>query len=646
MSKTPQHQSALDLAAKGFRVFPLSQGTKIPLADMAWKEVATSDPKQIEDWWSENEFYNVGIATGKGLVVVDADCTKGKPGLETLEYMDMLDLPQSFRVKTASGGAHVYLKTDHPHRQRIDNIPEYPGIDIKCEGNYVVGPGSFIGSDGYEVTSEAPIEKLPTWFNDHLKKHAKIHRERNVDAIGSWDQPANVERAKKYLLTSAPEAIEGAGGDQITYSVACACRDYGLSQQVVLDLMLDHWNEQKASPPWDPESLQDKVRNAYNYGQNQPGIRQSAGAEFDDVDIEVGEPPEEVKTTGLLKLLSPSQMLEMPEPTWMIDGIMQERSSVLMFGKSNTFKSFLAIDMACSVATGREWHGRKVKKHKVLYVATEGANGVGRIRIPEWFRYHDVPFDDSTDIFLYPSEISLDNEKNVGLLLKTANAMGIELIVLDIFAGTMDGTETEDTTARAWVRGVNRIIQKAQAGVLVVAHTGWADQTRARMHTHFWGSFDSRLRVEGDKDKRTSVLAIDRHKDADSTGKWGFKLDTAGKSLVPVLEDTVATEDTSSWPIPQKVAMQCLRELVEVQGSVETFKGAPNAPGVLLSDWQTSCMAAGITNSEDSKTKSRIFRRVKTELIERGAIKSLLNMVWDMDDVAKALPPPVPEVPD
>ncbi|TGQ23926.1 AAA family ATPase, partial [Mesorhizobium sp. M00.F.Ca.ET.216.01.1.1] len=57
-----------------------------------------------------------------------------------------------------------------------------------------------------------------------------------------------------------------------------------------------------------------------------------------------------------LKILSYADMKDLPEPAWLIDGLIQENTTALMFGKSNSFKSFLAIDIALSVASHRPWH--------------------------------------------------------------------------------------------------------------------------------------------------------------------------------------------------------------------------------------------------------------------------------------------------
>jgi hypothetical protein len=80
-------------------------------------------------------------------------------------------------------------------------------------------------------------------------------------------------------------------------------------------------------------------------------------------DLSTEPPPRRVTPAPPLRFLSYRDMLNLDDPEWLIEGVIQERTSALLFGKSNTFKSFLAIDMACSVATGHlhgSWHGQKI----------------------------------------------------------------------------------------------------------------------------------------------------------------------------------------------------------------------------------------------------------------------------------------------
>ena len=63
--------AALAYAKLGYPVFPCAPKTKKPLTEHGFLNAST-DPKRIEQWWSENPQANIGIPT-EGLLVIDID---------------------------------------------------------------------------------------------------------------------------------------------------------------------------------------------------------------------------------------------------------------------------------------------------------------------------------------------------------------------------------------------------------------------------------------------------------------------------------------------------------------------------------------------------------------------------------------------
>ena len=331
-------------------------------------------------------------------------------------------------------------------------------------------------------------------------------------------------------------------------------------------------------------------------------------------------------------LLSYAEMEAMPEPEWLVEGLIQKRSTALLFGKSNSFKSFLAIDIGLSVETGRSWHGHSVSQGGVLFVATEGANGVGRLRIPCWYDQYSVDYD-QRGAFLYPKEIRLDVVDDVTALIGAMHSSGpFTLMVLDIFGGSMAGSEIEDKTARAWVHGIQRILRETGAAILTVAHTGWQDDSRARMHTHFWGSFDTRMRVEGDKEAMTSTLSIERHKDADSAGQWGFRMAAAGSSLVPEHDASVKASKGRNLTVKQRTALDALDDATQSHGALRTGPDWPPCKVVAVEHWREAAYSHGIAAGDNPDTRKKAFQRIRETLQGKGVIRIYNDHVWRCHD--------------
>src|SRR5262249_14489394 len=77
-----------------------------------------------------------------------------------------------------------------------------------------------------------------------------------------------------------------------------------------------------------------------------------------------------------LRLLTLADLDDLPDPEWLVDGLVGESALAVLFGTPGVGKSFLALDLAMSVATGRPWLGQETKPGGVVYVYAEGTTGL------------------------------------------------------------------------------------------------------------------------------------------------------------------------------------------------------------------------------------------------------------------------------
>lgn len=98
----------------------------------------------------------------------------------------------------------------------------------------------------------------------------KLQPERRRPTGGNINQPASVfERARAYVDKCEP-AIEGQGGDRVTFRVACVLvNDFGLPDDDAL-LLMQQWNR-NCQPPWSDRDLEDKIQHAHDYAKKPAG---------------------------------------------------------------------------------------------------------------------------------------------------------------------------------------------------------------------------------------------------------------------------------------------------------------------------------------------------------------------------------------
>src|SRR4051794_7373584 len=67
--------------------------------------------------------------------------------------------------------------------------------------------------------------------------------------------------------------------------------------------------------------------------------------------------------------------------SWLVKDFFRMRSLNLIVGESQAGKSFIALDLAVAIASGRRFFGQRVTKGGVLYIAAEGAGTIsGRLK--------------------------------------------------------------------------------------------------------------------------------------------------------------------------------------------------------------------------------------------------------------------------
>lgn len=171
--RSPQLESALRAAGRGWAVFPVALRGKKPLI-RGWQTDASTDPAQLRSWWSGGwRDANLGAVVPAGVVVVDVDPRHG--GDATLEQLDAEhgSLPATLTAVTGSGGLHLWFAHDRVDELRQDDSVLGPGIDTRCAGRgFVVLPPSVHPCGGtYQWAKGARTPApLPDWAAERLAR--------------------------------------------------------------------------------------------------------------------------------------------------------------------------------------------------------------------------------------------------------------------------------------------------------------------------------------------------------------------------------------------------------------------------------------------------------------------------------------------
>ena len=164
----------------------------------------------------------------------------------------------------------------------------------------------------------------------------------------------------------------------------------------------------------------------------------------------------------------------LPEPAWLVNGMFRAESQVFLYGPSGHFKSFVAIEMALCIATGRPFHGRKVEKGPVVYVVSEGGRGILK-RVLAWVERHGVTEKELGEAFFLLDAVQMREKQDVEAFLQTLEELKIKplLIVLDTFARSfVGGEENSAKEVGEWIDASREVQLETGATVVAVHHTG------------------------------------------------------------------------------------------------------------------------------------------------------------------------------
>ena len=218
--------AALAHAKNGFYVIPLVENSKRPLIS-DWQNRATTNPLQIDSWWTEHPNANIGIACEvSNLIVIDLDTSKGavppnswkefgvKNGedvfREICKKAGDAQLFETYSVKTPSGGKHLYFYDQNIAIKQGTEVNGWWRVDTRSKGGYIVAEGSRLINSANGVTdhyrsigNHSVVLNFPTWLRDELS--SKPIRESVI--ASSSNSASSVSSDPKFSLEFAEQVL-------------------------------------------------------------------------------------------------------------------------------------------------------------------------------------------------------------------------------------------------------------------------------------------------------------------------------------------------------------------------------------------------------------------------------------------------------
>ena len=330
------------------------------------------------------------------------------------------------------------------------------------------------------------------------------------------------------------------------------------------------------------------------------------------------------------KLLGADELRDLPPLAWRVRGVLPAVGLAALYGPSASGKSFLAFDMAASIAEGSHWFDCRVEAAPVVYAALEGEAGF-KLRAQAWEVSRCRALPDGLRMMLQPFKLT-DGQDVLDLAAVVPDGAVVVVDTLNRAAPTADENSSRDMGE---ILEAAKLLQALTRGLVVLVHHTGKDSARGlRGHSSLFAAMDAAIEVSREGDRREWKVA--KSKDGQDGEAHPFKLHVEVLGTEPtgdeitscvVMRDTAA-QDVRAVKLPQggnqRLVLDSLRPLFK-DGRVGKPGAPPLRPCIAL-EAAVSAGAAKLTCPTDKRTSRT--RDAVTGLVTRGVLGLHEGWLW------------------
>lgn len=328
-----------------------------------------------------------------------------------------------------------------------------------------------------------------------------------------------------------------------------------------------------------------------------------------------------------------------------VEGLMIDGAMSVIYGESNSGKTFWALDLALHVAAGKSWNAREVDRRGVIWLAMEGSHGISN-RVAAWREQHgfdvaDLPFA-IVPVALNLLDPGADTEPLILLIAEASARMDIPvgLVVVDTLARAIaGGNENASEDMGALVMNGDRIRQVTTAHCAWIHHSGKDQAKGARGHSSLRAATDTEIEITVDEDKQR-VARVVKQRDLECAGDFKFALkviplgvNKRGKPVTSCVVEDSDKGDTAGAVLSSKLkghsrrALEVLHDLVAETGK-EGIRGTPPGVNTVPADWWRDRFYDRACPGDTADAKKKAFQRASAALIEKHIVAMSGGRVW------------------
>jgi putative DNA primase/helicase len=219
---------------------------------------------------------------------------------------------------------------------------------------------------------------------------------------------------------------------------------------------------------------------------------------------------------------------EFNPPDEILEGLLVAGDGSILYGDSNSGKTFLAVDMGASIASGTRWFNRKTEPGLVIYLAAESPASILR-RLQAYQNHHRIRL---PNFVVIPNPIDLfSSERDTHRIIQCVKEIEAKtnqkarLIIGDTLARLSAGAnENAGQDMGTVIQHFDIIKEETQAHFMFIHHSGKNAAAGARGWSGVRAAVDTEMEVTDSPEGR--CLEITKQRDLDTKGlRIGFRLE-------------------------------------------------------------------------------------------------------------------------
>lgn len=514
-----------------------------------------SEEADLAEWHSWGA--GVGIKTGRGLVLIDADTIHEDRAKIIMEAIERVVGPLHVRIGRYPKAGYLlrtdedfqYTRIEFGERDAKGRLQER--VEILSEGRQFVAHGIHPATQkpyrwpkGVPALADVPFVPGATLLALLQELRSLLPAASEIVKEGA---PTDVDQnSLRGDIALVRKAVEATPNTSAIFPTREAYRDYGYAikaaagpdhEDEALEIYQDwcaRWQEGDNDPDLveaDWRRMKPPFRRGANWiyeiaeQHGEPGAFNMAERWFEKI-VRV-EPlfPEEDRPAKrrftLLPFDEAAQRWQTAAKPPLVKGLLDQGAMSVLYGESNAGKTFVAMDIAFHIATGQPWSERRTANLPVLYVVAEGGDGALKRAQALRLKHGDAAASALFSFLIHPINLlraDADLEPLIGTIKDFGRSFG--LVVIDTLSRAMaGGDENASTDMGAMVKHLDLLRASTGAHVMAVHHSGKDRAKGARGHSLLRAATDTEIEVV---DRQ---VVVTKQRDLDGSFARGFDLD-------------------------------------------------------------------------------------------------------------------------